>query len=787
MQGSLATAVAFAVSGGEPADPRRRLFADVLPPTIHDQDRRLLVAVEPLVPSCRGLEVATAALDAARDAFEATSHDAVSLALGRAMAAADAVVTAENAASPAEERDHRIMIGATLVAIEGTRITIAQLPPSQAMLIQDGLAYGLPSMASWSPGFQPESDEASAEPLGTGNRIAPLLYRSTIHAGDLILLCDSALVRCLDDTERSAWDGSRTKLRTIDQALSWLEDVAACNDLDEVQAVCLAVPAPLPSGEPYAHLTSRRRRPRWLKVASRHRSHRPNAAGPFHGADAPSPQTDVPGPTASPPPIPATGREPVDEHDARASADSPLDVAETTDQGGGAVADVSPGATGEEAATEPQGAAANDEAPAPDSRGDLVAPKEVEAAVPAVMGSLEPMPWWRVAGRPRLHRIGSPRYLVVALVAVVALCGVAGLWHGRSTARAEHEERMSASFAIVDAVLAGAAAGGASQEQLDDAAVALDRAEEMNAPGAEIAARRASLASYQDAVAGVVRLGGLTRIGGLPPELAGDGSHPARLIRANRDLYLVAGGFYRLDLDANNLVPVLAPGSEIGEQVVGSLVTGAWAPGGLSVTDGAAVYTVDAGDTWSVRSLGSEDPATWNDAPAAALNGAFYLLDPANGRIHKYDAADSSGGGDEWLPASEAAPLRNARDMVIDGEIHVLLADGRIATLANGGLAGIRPVAVEPPLSDPLAFSGGMDTMGLWILDQVDGEPRLIRVEPAGGAPKAFRLALTTGTEAAAALASVHDVAVDEAGHIVYFLTDDAIWRADLPVFVPVE
>ncbi|MGI8644208.1 MAG: hypothetical protein ACR2LS_08870, partial [Thermomicrobiales bacterium] len=252
MQGQTASAVAFALSGGEPADPRRRLFVDDVPRGGHDHNRRLLVAVEPMEPSRRGLEVATSALEALRNAFAAAAEEAVTLALVRAMAAADAVVEAENRSSPSEERDRRVMIGATAIAVEGNVMTLAQLPPSQAMLIQDGLAYSLPSMASWSPTYTPETDQTCAEPLGAGAGVAPLLYRSAISPGDLILLCDSALVRCLDESERSMQDGSRTKLRSLDEALTWLEGVAARNDLEDAHAACIAIPSSHDPGQPYA-------------------------------------------------------------------------------------------------------------------------------------------------------------------------------------------------------------------------------------------------------------------------------------------------------------------------------------------------------------------------------------------------------------------------------------------------------------------------------------------------------------------------------------------------------
>lgn len=792
MQGSMVSAVAFALSEGEPADPRRRLFADALPQSDHDHDRRLLVTVEPLEPSRRGMEVATSALTALRSAFEAASDESVTLALVRAMAAADAAVDAENRSSPSEERDRRVLVGATAVAIEGMSMTMAQLPPSQAMLIQDGLAYGLPNLASWHPEFVAETDATLAEPLGAGSGVAPLLYRTSLSPGDLILLCDSTLARCLDEKEQTGDAGAKSKLRTVDDALQWLEHVAAYNDLDEVQAACVAIPARRDARDPYAHLTSGKRGPRWLKVSNRQRA----PHGAFRSTLELVPKPD-------PAQLALASDEAVELANSDAAADSPpppneAEHAESSDtyfESGSGEENAArfededePDHTAETSQPEPEQnlGQSSDSIDANPGEDTVPLPVGLVRRVPRI-ATREPAPWWQSVDRRRLKRLGHPRILIIALVALVAICGTTGLWHSRSVARVEQRELLVTSLAAVDATLANAAQGSATNSDLAAASVALQRAEELGAVAAVVQSRRNSLSDYQDAQDGIVRLGGVSRIGGLPPELAGGDRGSPRLVRANRDLYLVAGGFYRLDPAENTLVPILTPGSEVGDVVVGLLNAAAWAPGGLSVTDGSAVFTVDASESWTVQPLGTTSESAQDGAPCATLNGAFYLLDEPTGEILKYDLANPSSTGETWLAASEAAPLQNARGMVIDGEVHVLLADGRLATLADGAVNSIREVSVEPSLNEPVAITGGMDTSALWILDQTNNEPRLTRIDPAGGKAKSFRLAVPPGVNLETAFASLHDIAVDEVDHVAYFLTDTAIWRADLPVFLPVD
>lgn len=786
MQGPQASAVAFALSGGEPADPRLRLFADVLQSSPRDHDRRLLAAVEPLEPSRRGLEVAASALAALREAFEAASDEAVTLALVRAMAAANATIDAENQTSPSEERDRRVMVGATAVAVEGTSVTLAQLPPSQALLIQDGITYGLPAMASWSPAYVPDHDETSAEPLGSGNGVAPLLYRSTLTPGDLIVLCDSVLARCLNASDPESPAAPAPNVKTLDDALIWLEDVAARNDLEEVQAACIAVPATHDGPEPYAHLTSNARRPRWLKVANRHRPHPLSAIG---GLSSPTAATAGQGLENVKLQVSELSEETAASRDLEAETETEEEAVALGRQSHREMREDVESIqenTSDEADPVQELAVTNADPEGSGKTGPLPAAPIASLPHPP---ALAPAPWWRGARRPRRYRLGPPRYLVAALVMLVTICGAAGLWHGRVVAGAENDERLSAALATVDSTLTNAAAGRANMDDFNSAAAALNQAAALGAPAAVLVDRRSSLSSYSDAVQGVVRLGGLTRVGGLPQELAGtaEGKASPRLIRANRDLYIVAGGFYRLDLENNGLVPVLTPGSEIGDQVVGSLTNGAWAPGGISVTDGVAVYSLDASDTWSTLSLGAAAAAAESPAPCATLNGAFYLLDDATGQIRRFDSEDDGTGGDVWHAPAASEPLKNARGMVIDGDLHVLLADGRIATLADGAITGINSVGVQPALKDPIAIAGGMDASALWVLDMVNGEPRLSRFDPAAVEARTFQLALPPGSEAFTALGTIQDLAVDEVGHVVYFLTDTAIWRADLPVFVPVD
>ncbi len=777
----MASAVAFALSGGEPVDSRRRMFADVLPAGGRDHQRRLIAAVEPLELSTRGMDVATTALDAIRHQFTVGTEDAVSLALGRAMAAASAAVEADNRAWSAEERDRRIMVGVTAAVVEGSFITIAQLPPTQAFLIQDERCYPLPTLASWRPDYAPEGDETVAEPLGTGLGVAPLLFRSSISPGDLVLLCDSALARCLASATSTLETGERAPVQTLDEALVWLEGVAVRNNLDDVQAACIVVPA---TGRPLdseARRGRRTRQPRWLKMANGRKGGAVSGggAGPLssareaglRGAPDLSPVADLEEEPDSRPeevdePFVASPGDPAGVPEAAADeaadldrdiVDEPIPVVKRVDQ---------------DLAAMPLEASDDQRH---DQRPDAASVSEASVITHEQLH----------ARRQRRSRTGPLGRVVATLLALVVVCGASGLVHGRFVARAEHDEQVAGALATADAHLAAAARGGATEDVLIEAAAALDRAQRLGVPATELTGRRATLSTYRDQARGVVRLGGVTRVGGLPASLPAASDAAPRLVRANRDLYLVSGGFYRVDLDDSSLVAMLTPGSQVGEQVVGSLTNGTWSPGGIVVTDGEAIFTVDGSEVWSAQPLRLDASGRLAKAPCATLNGAFYVLDEETGQILKFGGEDGSTSGQPWTKEPDATALHQARDMVIDGDIHVLLADGRLATLTEGNIAALRSFEVTPPLTEPLALAGGMDTSALWVLDHVENEVRLLRIDPKTGDVRPFVLTIPEGAEAE--LATVHDVAVDEVGHVAYFLTEHSLWRSDLPVFVPVD
>ena len=244
-----ATGLGFAIAGGVPTDLGHVLHLE--PGRDHQPGRRRLMAVvEPLDPTARGLEVAEAALAALREGFWGAAGQPLPLALGEAFAAANAAVRDENRLAPGEGRDRRVGVGATAIAVEGRQLVLAQVPPSQAILVQEGRVYAFPELASWDGRFTAlhHRIEPDPEPLGRRECANPELYRTLAAPDDLVVLCASALPMSL---VRSDEDSGRLSPHASFEALLQAGDpeavaarlgrIAEAHDLGHAHAACCTI------------------------------------------------------------------------------------------------------------------------------------------------------------------------------------------------------------------------------------------------------------------------------------------------------------------------------------------------------------------------------------------------------------------------------------------------------------------------------------------------------------------------------------------------------------------
>src|SRR5215211_4962900 len=233
------TAVGFAVAGGSAADTAGVAYVAPVPDRF---GRVLLVCVEPIEHSLRGMELAGIALRAIRDTFAATAGTSTE-GLVAAFAAANAAVMAENRPLATGRWERRICVGTTAVALAGREIVVAQASPSQAILVQDGQVYAFPDIASWQGAYAPDTSVAESHPLGFGDEQTPRLFHSEAAPGDLIVLCATSLGRALARDEQAIVDlyGGALLTRDLEGSADRLERLLSQHDIAEAFAVVASI------------------------------------------------------------------------------------------------------------------------------------------------------------------------------------------------------------------------------------------------------------------------------------------------------------------------------------------------------------------------------------------------------------------------------------------------------------------------------------------------------------------------------------------------------------------
>lgn len=243
MTDTSATAVAFGLAGGTPHDTDGLLHVDSEP---GPDGRRLLLAVEPLEPGRRAREVAAVALAAVRTAVAEAGAQSPAAALRRAFAVANAAVRDENRRPGTAAGARKVYVGVTAVVLDGRDLTIAQVPPSQLLVVQERQLYAFPSLASWRPDYVPESERPGPEPLGYADDVRPDFFRSVAAGGDLLALCSSMIGYYL------AWEAlgtaatpAVTSVALLDgdpeRACARLEEIVVGYGLDDAHAACIAL------------------------------------------------------------------------------------------------------------------------------------------------------------------------------------------------------------------------------------------------------------------------------------------------------------------------------------------------------------------------------------------------------------------------------------------------------------------------------------------------------------------------------------------------------------------
>ena len=171
------------------------------------------------------------------------------------------------------------------------------------------------------------------------------------------------------------------------------------------------------------------------------------------------------------------------------------------------------------------------------------------------------------------------------------------------------------------------------------------------------------------------------------------------------------------------------------------------------------------------RQLALRGAAEWESvAGMFGYNGILYVLDPKASQVWRYAPTDS-GFDSNRQSAVPALDLRDAVDMVVDGDFYVLVRDGRVLKVSGGRILPFGQDGLDKPMLNPVAVTTTPEQASLFVLDQ--GNKRVIEFQKATGK---FLRQYPIGE-----LPTIHDLWVDRERNTLYLVSDRQLHAAGIP------
>jgi len=232
------------------------------------------------------------------------------------------------------------------------------------------------------------------------------------------------------------------------------------------------------------------------------------------------------------------------------------------------------------------------------------------------------------------------------------------------------------------------------------------------------------------------------------------------------------GAVERISPEAVTPRLVLGLGQEIAGETVAALEDLAWLP--HADGSGRVVALDAAGRLWQVdgspRPIALSPPAALaSPARLAGQDGLVYVLDRA-GAIARYRLPDADAGtASEGAPWVQGLDLSGAVDVVVDGAVYVLFADGRIARFQDGVDTGLAITGLDPALSEPSGLFAAPALGRLLVADAGNG--RIVDLSTGGSARARLLTMAVAGAQAGTSLA---DGRLDDL-HAVWWQADEGV------------
>ncbi len=160
---------------------------------------------------------------------------------------------------------------------------------------------------------------------------------------------------------------------------------------------------------------------------------------------------------------------------------------------------------------------------------------------------------------------------------------------------------------------------------------------------------------------------------------------------------------------------------------------------------------------------------------AAGQSGNLYLFGKESRAVYRYTPGANGYESEPqpYLTETQVAGLANAVDMSVDGNLYLLMNDGRVIKYAGGELLSFPAVVPDIPVRDPLAIYTTPTLKHVYVADSGNG--RILQFTKEGQYVRQLR---TEGTE----LIGLRAISVDEQNGRVLMIVGTQLMQATLPV-----
>lgn len=226
--------------------------------------------------------------------------------------------------------------------------------------------------------------------------------------------------------------------------------------------------------------------------------------------------------------------------------------------------------------------------------------------------------------------------------------------------------------------------------------------------------------------------------------------------------------------------PVIRKGDQVGGLIVGDLVDVAWVEAGganqrskllaVDATGGLIGYDV----TWGTERLTLASREKWVQPQlAVGYGGNLYVADVGARQIWRHRSAGAGYGDAEPYFGDQSVDLTGLQAVAIDGNIWLLFADGRLLKFFGGEQRPFIWQGLPDPLNAPTAVAVPLQGDRVYVADAGNG--RIIEATKEGRFLRQFRV------REGDMLRSLRSMFLDEASSVLYILTEDQLFRADIP------